>query len=845
MTELVASPLTCVLEHALQGQHVERALFCTFTFDAGYFERIALSPLDAVGAQITVIADAQMALLDPYAARRAGTRYGLGLVHHSAAFHPKLFVLLGEDHCTIGIGSANVTAAGWHQSEELWTVISATADSIDAAIPDTGRWLTSLAATATLGPRAAQTVTAIGRRLTEMTATDGAAQVISNLDRPILEQLPSQPVDELNLYAPFHGHNARAAAALCERFQPSVLRIGFQPELTSLDPTALFDFTNTFAGDVELRALSADRYRHGKLIEWRIAGGWQSLTGSPNLSHAALLSTPARGGNYELAVLTANDASLLPAADAAAPEGAFRQLRGAEPQPPDVTDSGPRILEAVLDGDIVELTLTQPAPYQVAVQAAPAGQPPEQWTPWGEVPDGSARAELDPLGGGSWLRVVGPTGDASPAAVVLGPTTFRLRHGRGAATSAQLPSIDELFTDTNAASRFFHHLVALNEQLTSNLPPTASTGGGSSGGPGVRRHESWDEYLDRVSGHLGENLLRFSLGLSLTGQHASGGANWDDEDIDDSEAALDDDTAEDLADITARLVASPDMTGLTEAMRQRLVRQLTDLASGSHLNEPILRLLALRLTLAFLAGGAWPPGDDSWVEVLLAHVDRLAAEPSDEPQIRRRQGALAALSLSVCRAEVPRVPETVLSSRISRSTARASGLIDSLDPDDLEAYCSDLGERLGFRAQPDGVIDFALAAVGSTPFSTAVQSLAALDEPVEAIDQAPVLVLPEPFTGNHLQRALLPLKLLGDAGDVAIQIGTAPDAHVVVWAEPVMVHLRYNPRGPVADVYRFHSGSGPAGRQGTSDLPRSARVMGPNANWTDVDAALERVGLSR
>lgn len=844
MSDLVASPLTVILDHALQGQRVERALFCSYTFDAGYFERIALGPLDAIGAQITVVADARMAHIDPYAARRAGTRYGLGLVHHTAAFHPKLFVLLSEEHCTVGIGSANLTAAGWHSSEELWTVVSTTPEQPDATAVQTGAWLATLARTARLGPRVAQTVASIGRRLMAEPADGGPTQVLGNLETPIIDQLPPGPVSELNLYAPFHGQNASAVAALCELMQPEVLRIAFQPGLTSLDPESLLAVTHALSCAVELRSLPAERYRHGKLIEWRTANGWQSLTGSPNLSYAALQSVPASGGNYELAVLTHNDASLLPDADPGAPSGAINQLRAAEHQP-EPSGTGPRILEAIVDGDIVELTLTEATTNELRVQSAPAGQPPEQWLAWGAVDTGKKSAQLDPLGGGSWLRVVDPNGGTSPAVAVLGPSAFRLRHVAGGGRSAELPSIDDIFSDPDSATRFLHHLGALSEQLSSDRPSPSTAGGGAGVGAGGGHSESWDEYLDRVTGRLGESLLRFSLGLALHGPQPVGGANWDDEDIDGSEAALESDTAEEISALAQRLTAIPDASTLTEAMRQRLVRQLGELANQTRLDDPVLRLLALRLTLAFLAGGAWPPGDDGWVEVLLAHVDGITAHPSDAPDIRRRQGALAALSLSVCRTEVPKVPETVLSSRISRSTIRANALMNDLDARDLEAYCADLGERLGFRAQLDGVIDFALTAVAATPFSNAVQALAGLDDPIEAIDHAPVLVLPSDVAGSRVQRALLPLKLLRGAGDVAVQIGSDRDAHLVVWATPLLIHISENPRGPVAHVHRFHSDSGPADRQSVSELPKSETVMGPSVDWAEVDEALARVGLTK
>ena len=55
------------------------------------------------------------------------------------------------------------------------------------------------------------------------------------------------------------------------------------------------------------------RYRHGKLVEWTMSDGRRyALTGSPNLSYAAL-ATPEGVGNTEVAILSPLDETLFPA----------------------------------------------------------------------------------------------------------------------------------------------------------------------------------------------------------------------------------------------------------------------------------------------------------------------------------------------------------------------------------------------------------------------------------------------------------------------------------------------------------------------------------------------------
>lgn len=842
----LASPLSLILERALAGDQIEHALFCTFTFDAGYFERVALGPLDGVGAQVTVVADAAMANLDPYAARRLGSRYGLGLVHHNAAFHPKLAVLLGQDSCTVAIGSGNVTMSGWHANEELWTSVDGDADQWSSATTAIGHWLQDLSNGAQVGPRVASHLASIGRRLVRpvIGSAIDAPSVLGNLQQSIIEQLPTGPVDELNVYAPFHGLGDGAIRSLCERLQPQALRVGYQPGSTMLDPDAVGKYLHSLAVPVELRALDPTRYRHGKLIEWRSGGSWWAVTGSPNLSRAALLSTPSQGGNFELAVLTQQTQSLFPPAWELAEQGSFEALSppSFEPTPPGASS---QILEALLDGDALVLTLSRPAAEDMAVQAAPAGRPPEQWTPWGIVRSGVETEELDPLPGGSWVRVVGTDGIPSRAVPVQGPAAFRRRTRAGGPSGTAMPDIADLFDDVDAANRFLNHLGAVQERLAADRPP-APAGEGGGGQPGSGSGQStWEEYLDRMSSHLGANLLRFSLGMSHHTVTAAGGPDWDDEDIDDAEAGLEGDTVEAMASMAETTVQIPDGAALKDAARSQIMKQLKHLAQPGIITEPTVRLLVVRMTLSYLAGGAWPSLDNTWIDLLLNHVEAIVDDPSDQPPLRRRQAAMATLGLSVARSRVSPIPPSLLSLKVDRLSHRLKPMVNDLDQDDVDAYCRDIGERLGFSAQPDGVLTLALDLVDEDPLQDAVRKLAESGDAILARTVGQVLVLPgvERATARYL--AYTCLVVLDGAGDVAVQIGAGELAETWVWRAPHLVRIFVNPKGPVANMWRFKAGSTPRDAGSPDGYPTSEHVMGASADWTVVDEALAAVSLSR
>lgn len=99
---------------------------------------------------------------------------------------------------------------------------------------------------------------------------------------------------------------------------------------------------------------------------------------------------------------------------------------------------------------------------------------------------------------------------------------------------------------------------AVQEKLAADRPASpASEGGGSQPGSGIG-HSTWEEYLDRMSGHLGASLLSFSLQMSPRTDTSAGGTHWDDEDIDDAEAGLEDDTVEAMASMAETSVQIPD-----------------------------------------------------------------------------------------------------------------------------------------------------------------------------------------------------------------------------------------------------------------------------------------------
>jgi hypothetical protein len=143
--------------------------------------------------------------------------------------------------------------------------------------------------------------------------------LLHNLDIPIAGQLAAAiaeagaPVEELWLAAPFYDADAAAVGALLDALAPGRVQL-FVTGSTSVNGNRLADRLTASGAQVTVAGYEPDRFVHAKLVGV-IAGrrAWL-LSGSANLSRAALTLTPAAHGNIELAVLAPLDTDELQAA---------------------------------------------------------------------------------------------------------------------------------------------------------------------------------------------------------------------------------------------------------------------------------------------------------------------------------------------------------------------------------------------------------------------------------------------------------------------------------------------------------------------------------------------------
>lgn len=116
------------LTELLRESGYEASLITTFNLYPPFYEELLLPRLRSAGCRYNVVlADARQchaaAVASESRPRHAGTDYVLCPVRSSAAFHPKIIMLVGRTKAALAVGSHNLTLSGFGYNRELTTCI--------------------------------------------------------------------------------------------------------------------------------------------------------------------------------------------------------------------------------------------------------------------------------------------------------------------------------------------------------------------------------------------------------------------------------------------------------------------------------------------------------------------------------------------------------------------------------------------------------------------------------------------------------------------------------------------------------------------------------------------------
>ncbi|MFF9487290.1 hypothetical protein [Streptomyces sp. NPDC014676] len=667
-----ASPVTLLHEWAKRGdkQPLHEVLLLGFTVDLPFLERVAIPVARALGARTAVIGDAAQGLYDPVDVRMAGRGYLHGLAGCRGAFHPKVVLLIGEHACRLAVGSGNSTLSGWGANDELWTVVETEDDASHALLADLAEWLEELPAVVDMAPWTASHLGEVATLLTERHVNAPAGpetgpRLLHNLHRSLVEQLTPGPVDEVQAYAPFIDPQAHALRALVDRLMPGQVTLGLQPRWSSYDAETVkraLDGRST-----GIRLLEETRMRHGKFVEWRIGERWHALTGSPNLTRAALCTSTGEGGNCELAVLSADTSPLLPEEG---PTTALTSLKGHTLRP-FTTGAGRALvlLGAKTDSEGLHVSLARSEPTPVVISTSPDGSP-GSWTAIGSIPAGrSAFSFPMPEMPGAAVRATcrRPDGSSVESAVVFvySPVHSARRHTHDSGPRLSHDyTTQALFTDEGAARRFETDLLRLREltagMSAARVSPATESATSTAVTSGVDR---WDAYLADCRRMIGLPLAGLAFGTAQIDLPEPSASRWIVSTVTFAASAEEDgaydEGTEDEDPVVDGAVAVPyvplEQRARCRVWAQRWADTLVD-PDGSPAQPLPVRLLVAGLYVQLLAAGVWDDDDHSWREGLSGLLGALDPQdgPDDEtaeqqppPETGRRVDAVAAVLMTL------------------------------------------------------------------------------------------------------------------------------------------------------------------------------------------------------
>lgn len=287
----------------------------TFTFDVNTFDDFVLPRISGGSLSATVLADVSRLdaewdrLSRRQSAVRANRDYLVRGIDTGGSFHPKTVLLATGERARLLVGSGNLTLSGM-ETGEVFTRFESGTSLANQAISAWRVWMQQVV-TQSEDVDLQRRWQEVAGRLPDVGAVSSASPFVSNLEQPILDalvdRLPPPPVDELYVAAPFWDEDCSAFTTLADHTRPTRIVL-YLHERTSVNGEQLRAALERMP-TTEIVIRSWDSYVHAKLIGVVKADDGVLLSGSPNLSDAALtLFGDQPGANSETATIARGSA---------------------------------------------------------------------------------------------------------------------------------------------------------------------------------------------------------------------------------------------------------------------------------------------------------------------------------------------------------------------------------------------------------------------------------------------------------------------------------------------------------------------------------------------------------
>lgn len=313
------------LVNALAGDYdVDYGALTTYPFDPHFFNRFAIGALrDAGVSQPVVLMDGptyqDQAKTTDWGSAHIGDGYYVEPVTVDQVFHPKVSFCASEDALSFAVGSANMTLNEYTTAAQLATSngierTTGVDDTERAAVVQIARGIRHffeyLATEHVTGEDATTQLNELLRVSSWIMDIDTQATpnawFFDNTTTPILTHVSNKVgvVERATLFAPFYG-SGQSLRMIAKTLGADELVLLVAEDITHINHE---DIQLALDTPVEFRQLNVEsnRWIHAKFL--LLEGPWGSacLTGSPNMSAAALTAT-ADGGNLEAGIFRIED----------------------------------------------------------------------------------------------------------------------------------------------------------------------------------------------------------------------------------------------------------------------------------------------------------------------------------------------------------------------------------------------------------------------------------------------------------------------------------------------------------------------------------------------------------
>ena len=306
------------LEAIRASNQYEYALLTSYDFEIGFFESFILNRLLNSGVKkVSVFADGEQLTAALADAKYCfiGKRYAVNPIRIDAAFHPKLFLLLGQNKARLFVSSANLTTSGFCINNEILNEFV-----YDIDHPENLKIISQAIA---FFEKLDEISLGLDRNLFKdirqlpyygKSNINHSLFLIDSVNEPILDQIQRlvPAAEEIDIAVPYYDNALCAIDELISRFPGAIIRVWLQngksrfPVWRAKDSRFIIkQYRNVSVN--EGKAFENGNFYHGKVFRFKNADRSFVFYGSANCTKSALVLSRKSGGNIECGVLEAGD----------------------------------------------------------------------------------------------------------------------------------------------------------------------------------------------------------------------------------------------------------------------------------------------------------------------------------------------------------------------------------------------------------------------------------------------------------------------------------------------------------------------------------------------------------